>query len=221
MKFDMARAWAKHQIRAIGVNYFTMGENIDGVSSRFIRTAKQYQSWLGGYLVKYRDRKKFTLQDHFSLAVADQKNWLGHFGDPEPHYSMPAEASLPPQPFSIEPYQGQLYEFTGGLSHSDVGHRNNSLYIRFRMAIMARMFTLSNPDLRLTSRNFTPPITSSDYEMVILKGYVAVMTIEPTIFLVLYGNGAVIKDLTGDHDYFQELRSDILTAFKSVQIDKA
>jgi hypothetical protein len=216
----MTQTWAKHQIHAIGVNYFTVGEVVDGVSSRFIRASKQYQSWLGGYLVHFINKQHFDLQDHFNLAIADQTNWLGSFGDPKPYFEMPAGKSLPPQPFSIGQYQGQLYEFNGGPSHSDVGHRNNRPFSRFRMAIMAQMFDLSNSNLRLTSRNFTPPVTTDDYEMLTLKGYVAVMPIEPAIYLILYGNGSVTRTYVGDHDYFQELRFDILTAFRSVQIEK-
>jgi hypothetical protein len=220
MKFDMTRAWAKHNIRAVGVNYFTIGENINGVSSRFIRAAKQYQSWLGGYLVQFKDKKIFELQDHYNLAIADQKNWLRSFGDPEPFYEMPAEASLSPQLFTIGSYQGKLYEFTGGPSHSDVGRQNNRWYVRFRMAIMARMFMRSNPSLLLTAQNFTPPQGREDYELVTLKGFVAVVNIEPSIFLVLYGNGAAISDGGSERDYFQDLRSDILSAFQSLRIEK-
>ena len=76
VSLNMTRSWRRHGINAIGLNYWTIGVEKDGVSTRYLPDAKQYQSWLGAYLVRFLDDREFTLQDHFNLAVADQKNWL-------------------------------------------------------------------------------------------------------------------------------------------------
>jgi len=222
MIFDMEKSWAKHGMKAQGVNYFTVGALVDGTSSRFLRNEKQYQSWLGAYLAKFRQSKDFTLQDHFDLAVADQKNWLGDFGDPHPYYEMPETNAYDPEPINISGYSGKLYWFSGGSSHTDVGSKSKNFRNRILMALMASMFNNSNPMLKLKSRNFLPQIIETEYEKVLLKGFVAIIELAKDTKIVFYGNGTSLLDKDGKEtkDYTSILKQDILTAFRSAKIEK-
>ena len=140
MTFDMGKSWKKHGIRAVGINYFTMGSIKRGLSTRFLRSEKQYQSWLGAYLVQFKEDRVFTLQEHYNLAIADQKNWLKDFGDPKPYYDMPEKNTLSPKKIDIGKWKAKLYEFLGGVSHSDVGNNSDNFYNWIIMNIMSAMF---------------------------------------------------------------------------------
>src|SRR5690348_12297284 len=76
---DLTRSWKKFGLRVTGVDYFTLGQLEDGMSTRFSRTSNQFQSWIGAYLVRF-EGPKFALQDCLNLAVVDQLAWLGHCG---------------------------------------------------------------------------------------------------------------------------------------------
>ena len=76
MIFDMAPVWRKFNLNAKGVNYSTIGAVKNGLSSRYEANSPYYQSWLGGYIVQFPNPREWTLNDHFELGVADQKNWL-------------------------------------------------------------------------------------------------------------------------------------------------
>ena len=77
--------------------------------------------------MKFKEGRKFTLQDHFNLAVADQKNWLEDFHDPHPFIEMPAENVAKSEPIKIGEYSGTLYEFGWGPSHSDLWKNMSNL----------------------------------------------------------------------------------------------
>ena len=223
MTLDMEKSWARQGIKAWGVNYWTIGSlTKDGVSSRYARDEKQYQSWLGAYLVKFKEDREFTLQDHFNLAIADQKNWLEDLADPHPFIEMRAEDVAKSEPIIISGYSGTLYEFSGGPSHSDVGRKVHNLHTKILMALTGSMFDEYNKKLNLTENNFTPSDTSTDYETVILKGYVAIIELEKNTKVVLYGNGTELLDQYSNEakDYTPLLKEDILRAFKSVLINK-
>jgi hypothetical protein len=224
MTFDMKKSWAKHGIHARGVNYFTMGSLKSDISSRFIHTEKQYQSWLGGYLVQFEEEKDFTLQDHLNLAIADQKNWLEDFGDPDPFIKMPHESAAKEEDVQWGNYRGKLYEFRGGISHSDEGNKTSNLHNRIIMNLMAAMFNHRNTGLKLRGRNFIFDDKTGfydNYETVTLRGYIAIIDLDPATKLVLYGNGTAILNKDGSEvDYFPLIRKDILKAFRSVKIEK-
>lgn len=222
MTFGMERSWAKHNINALGVNYFTLGAiTEDGISSRFVRSKKQYQSWLGAYLVKFKNKTNFTLQDHYNLAIADQKNWLDDFGDPNPFMQMPEQNTTKAEDITVGGYEGKLYEFLGGLSHSDVGGGSDNLYNKIIMVLTVSMFNKVNPQLNLKMNSFIPNNFSTNYETVILKGYIAIIDLEENIKVILYGNGATLVDKGGQKiDYYPLLKQDILDAFRSVEITK-
>ncbi|KKT81933.1 MAG: hypothetical protein A3B99_04615 [Candidatus Yanofskybacteria bacterium RIFCSPHIGHO2_02_FULL_44_12b] len=223
MTLNMERSWARQGIKAWGVNYWTIGSlTEEGISSRYDRNQKQYQSWLGAYLVKFKEGRKFTLQDHFNLAVADQKNWLEDFHDPHPFIEMPAENVAKSEPIKIGEYSGTLYEFGWGPSHSDVGKNVSNLQNKILMALTGSMFDEYNKRLHLKGSNFIPKDIRTDYETVILKGYIAVVELEKNVKVVLYGNGAELLDRYSNEakDYTPLLKEDILMAFKAVVINK-
>ncbi len=223
MTLNMERSWARQGIKAWGVNYWTVGSLMkNGVSSRYARNKKQYQSWLGAYLVKFKEDRDFTLQDHFNLAVADQKNWLEDFDDPHPFIEMPAKNISHSEPITIGEYRGVLYEFWGGPSHSDVGKRVHNLHNKILMALTSSMFDKYNKQLHLTGSNFIPNDISTHYETIILNGYIAVIELKKNIKVVLYGNGAELLDQNSNEakDFTPLLKEDILKAFKAVTITK-
>lgn len=220
MTFNMEKSWAKQGIRARGINYWTIGSLRDGISSRYLRNEKQYQSWLGAYLVKYKERREFTLQDHFNLAVADQKNWLFDFGDRDRYIKMSQENISQPKDFPISNYNGKLYEFFGGISCSDVGSKSISLRDKILMSLTASMFNRFNPELKLKGPNLLPGLIETEYEKVVLRGYIAVIDLEENTKAVLYGNSAAILNDGKETDYYPLLKEDILGAFKEVEIVK-
>ncbi len=221
MTFDMERSWRRYGIKAEGVNYFTLGALKQGVSSRFIRSEKQYQSWLGAYLVVFKERRDLTLQDHFALAVADQKNWLRDFGDTDPSCKMSTKKVGRTEEIKIGAYKAKLYEFLGGRSHSDVGRHSRNPTNRLLMSLMASMFNRCNPKLHLKGEQFLPHTPSGDYERIVLKGYTAIVDLDEKTKIVLYGNGAAIRHKDGrETDYTPLLKKDILKAFSKVEITK-
>lgn len=220
MTFSMGRSWRKQGIKAKGVNYFTMGSLSNGTSSRYIRNNKQYQSWLGAYLVKSNGDKELTLQDYYNLAIADQKNWLKDFGDPHPYIWMPGKNTFNKKHINIGKYQGNLYEFLGGPAHSDVGSRSRNKRNKILMALMASMFNRCNPKLKLKGNNFLPKKLSPNYERITLKGYMAIVDLEKNLKVVLYGNGSMIRNGEKEVDYYPLLKKDISNAFCSVIITK-
>lgn len=122
--------------------------------------------------------------------------------------------------FHIGKYYGEIYDFENGPSKSDVGKYNGNLRNRIIMSIMASMFNRSNPKLKLNYKNFIPKRSSLDYEKISLNGYIAVLNLDEEVKLVLYGNGATIKDKGKKVDYSRLLKKDIFRAFKHVEIKK-
>ena len=221
--FDMEKSLAKHGIRAWCIDYFTMGSlTKNSVSSRYARNEKQYQSWLGAYLVKFKEDRKFTIQDHFNLAVADQKNWLHDFGDPNPYCEISAQNFTESGTIKIGEYRGTLYEDLGTPAHSDVGSKSNNKRNTILMEIMALIFNKCNRLLNLKGSNFLPSDISTEYETVVLKGYMPIINLEKNASVVLYGDGAALFERDGSElkDYAPLLKEDILKAFRAVKIVK-
>lgn len=217
VRFNMSPSWIENGIKAKGVNHWTIGSlDSDGVSSRYNRDAKQYQSWLGAYLVQFEEERPFTLQDHFNLAVADQTNWLEDLGDPHPLIEMPAENVSKTEQVEISGYPAKLYHFSGGDSHSDVGSWSNNSKSRYLMRASALLINNENPEIELSYKSLIPKNIFSEYENVILKGYVCVIELDQDTYVVLYGNGVV----RGGRDYFEELQADVLKAFRAVRVKR-
>lgn len=217
---NIGPSWKKHGINALGINHWTIGSINNGVSSRYNRDAKQYQSWLGAYLVKFKEDRIFTVQDHFNLAIADQKNWLKVFGDPNPYINMDAANISSTRKIKIGNYTGDLYDFSGGKSHSDIGSHSNNPISRKVMLFSSILFNRSNYSLDISQKDLLPSAINSNYEDILLKGYIVAIPLDSKTYVILYGNGTAIVDKKQQEikDYTPDLKSDILHAFDSVRI---
>lgn len=223
VRFNMGPSWRKRGIKVNGVNHWTIGALTEnGVSSRYDRDRKQYQSWCGAYLVQFEEDKEFTLQDHFDLGIVDQENWLKDSGDPHPFFNMPAADVTHTEVISLGPYKGTLYESLAWSSHSDVGSRSKNFHSWWLMTLCAALFNNVNPSLNLKAKNFLPRNALTEYEPITMKGYIGIIELEKNTYVVLGGNAAALIDEHGKEvkDYFSLLKDDILTAFKAVEITK-
>jgi hypothetical protein len=200
-----------------GANYWTMGHIVDGVSSRFDRTTPEYQSWLGGYIVKLPNRQTWTVEDHFKLAIADQNSWLHSYGDPNPLTSIKGQKLTEVDSISAGQYSGTLYEF-GCVTHSDVGNSPRPLRFRLECDVIADLFNLSNSKLNIQGSMMRPKSPVFPYEVLNLYGYIAIFDVEKNVKVVLYGNG--IKDEQKNIDTFTILKDDLLKAMRSCEIIK-
>lgn len=200
MPYDMTPVWKRDGMDASGVNYFTVGAIKNGMSERFNPNSPYYQSWFGGYIVKFVNPKKWTLHDHYELAVSDQKNWLRKFGNTNPYLEIDSDRTKELGSLSISGYEGKLYE--GGIwSDTDVGERNKTI--------------------PFFSKRWEEPSLLNSYQNIYLYGYIAIIEITPNVKAVLYANGAKYKDTKGkNHDTFLEIKSEIKQLMQSVSMKK-
>src|SRR5258708_39013848 len=69
VEWDLTETFKKFGLNVLeGADYWTLGHIVNGVSSRFDRNAPEYQSWLGGYIVKLPGGQDWSVEDHFKLA---------------------------------------------------------------------------------------------------------------------------------------------------------
>lgn len=219
MRCDMTRTWQKFGLKiSRGANYFTVGRVKNGVSSRYIFEEPQYQSWLGGYTVKLKDGQTWTLQEHFNLAVADQKSWLRRYGDPHPFCDMTEQDCKKIGPIKLGKYSGTLYE-GGCLTHSDVGNGFERVWLRLSAVVMANVFNIYNPILNLLGRMLRPQNKGKSYEDLRLKGYIAIFDVDKDVKVVLYGNGVTKGEGVG-LETFELIKDEIMNAFNNCKIVK-
>ncbi len=192
-----------------GKNHFTMGKIVEGKSSRFNKEATEYQSWLGGYTVKLASEKMFTVEDHFKLAIADQNSWLEWYGDPKPFTDASGFTPIEIDKIQLGRHSGTLYEF-GTRTHIDIGLSHKTLKLNFATHTMAGLFNLYSPSLIVTSDSLIPKPSDNPYEIIDLKGFIAIFDIKPKVKAILYANGTT--------DTFEALREDLLNTIKSCEI---
>lgn len=219
MRCDMTHTWQNFGLKILrGANYFTVGKVKDGISTRFNFTEPQYQSWLGGYTVKLEHGQQWTLQNHLNLAVADQKSWLKRYGDPNPLCKFEEEYSKVLGTIKLDDYSGTLYEWSC-ITHSDVGNGFAKIWLKISAVVMAAVFNIFNPTLKLQGEVLRPSDKGRNYETLKLSGYIAIFDIEQDIKVVLYGNGVVpyneIKINT-----FEIIKNDILDAMNACEVIK-
>lgn len=220
VEWDMTNTFKKFGLNIkAGADYWTMGHIVNGTSSRFDRNAPEYQAWLGGYIVKFAAQQTWTVEDHFKLAIADQNSWLHTYGDPQPLTSILGWKFTAIGPIHAGQYSGTLYE-GGCTTHSDVGNGPRPIKFRLEADVMADLFNLSNPKLRLTGEMLRPPVANHPYETVKLRGYIAIFEVEKNVKVVLYGNGAIVKTEEGDIDTFEMLKNDLRTSLQACEIVK-
>lgn len=218
--FDLSKSWNRLGLRVTGIDYFTMGELVNGVSTRFDPHAEQFQTWIGGYLLRLDTRQTCTLQDYLNVAVVDQINWLEHYGDPHPRCDLRASNFKSLGNVSVSGYTGQLY-VGGGFSHSDVGDRNKEIWTRLVTSVLAAAFNINGRRLHLVGRAFVPRIVQPRYGGLYLKGYFVIVEIEKGVRAVLYGSGAVYRDEEGrERDTFETTKHSLLNTMKQVVITR-
>lgn len=200
MIFDMTPVWGKYGIEATGVNYFTIGKVSKGISSRFDSNSPYYQTWLGGYIVRFPKSRKWSIDDHFHLGEADQKNWLSIYGIKKPIADIDFDRIINHGSFGIENYKGTLYQ-GGGKSNTDVGNKINRLYLSALWAGGSYFFKGSNPELEIAYSSFIPDWKNekrlSPYQVIHLEGYVVIIEIDSRIKAILYANGCSFTDKKG------------------------
>ncbi len=222
--FDMSSVWKKFGLDAIGVNYLTVGSLINNVSSRFDISSPYYQAWLGGYIVRFRSSRKWTLEDHFKLGVADQKNWLQLYGVKNPSVEIENKSVADLGQISISGYNGRLYR---GIikSNTDVGNNYNNIYLSAIWAGGTCFYKKYDPDLVLTYKSFIPDWTDieplSPYQVIDLEGYIAILEIDERTKAILYANGARFTDKNGKIiNTFKMLDRSLLEDLKRFEIAK-
>jgi len=220
--YDMTSIWKKAGLNAIGVNYFTIGELKNEISTRFDPESSYYQAWLGGYLVKFTNPYEWSLEDHYKLAIADQKNWLKVFGDKKPFVEIDYKSAKAIEKITIAGYKGKLYE--GGIwSDTDMGNGNNNFFLTVGMKAMSYWFEKNNPRLSLFDQQLFPKWNKNQlldsYQKIYLFGYCAIVEVTNTVKAILYINGAKYTDKNGkNYDSFSLLYKEFKKLIKEIEI---
>lgn len=217
MSCEMTGTWKRFGLNIQkGLNHFTMGKVVNGMSSRFDRNATEYQSWLGGYTVRLASEEIWSVKDHARLAIADQNSWLRRYGDPNPRTTIEGFEPIEIDKIQLGEHTGTLYEF-GLTTHSDVGINRKTINLLYGIYGMAALYNLANRNLNLKPDDFMSKHRTSIYETLDLKGYIAIFDVEEKVKVVLYGNGAIVDQT----DTFEIIKDDILKAMQSCEIVKA
>jgi hypothetical protein len=220
--FDMTPVWEKYGLEATGVNYFTIGKVVNGISSRFDSNSPYYQAWLGGYIVRFSQSRAWSVEDHFRLGEADQKNWLSIYGVNNPLIKLPRMRET--GTCRIGNYKGTLYQ-GGGDSNTDVGDSVKLLYLSILQAGGVYFFKRSNPKLNLSYSNLIPDWKTekrlAPYQIIHLEGYVAIVEIDSKTKAILYVNGCQFTDKNGKKtDTFNKLKKEFKEVFRKFRIIK-
>jgi hypothetical protein len=212
MQWDMTKQFQKFGLEIeAGADYWTMGRIVNGVSSRYDSESPEYQSWLGGYTVKLPSNHNWTPKQCSELAIVDQDDWLHMYGDPKPFTSTDGWDFKKVEDIKIGQHIGIVYEF-GCTTHSDVGNGDKSFKLRFETPVIAAFLNYCNRALKLNSRMFIPKVINGNYELLKLKGYIAIFDIAENVKVVLYGNGT--------EETFPIIKDDLLKAIRACEIVK-
>lgn len=222
MIYDMSSVWKKANMDAIGVNYFTIGAVKNGKSTRFDPMSPYYQSWLGGYIVRFANPQKWTVENHYKLADADQKNWLRIYGDKNQYVEIDYKNAKEVGDIKISGYSGKLYQ--GGIwSDTDVGAQSDNFILQILMKGFAYFMNKSNKKLSVKGENFIPKWIQNSlldsYQKIYLEGYCAIIEIDNLTKAVLYVNGAKYTDKNEKiYDTFKEQKQELRKIISSVEI---
>ncbi len=221
MIFDMTPVWKRFGLNAKGVNYLTVGAVKNGLSARYDAASRYYQAWLGGYIVRFTNPKAWTLENHFALGVADQKNWLELYGVRTPFVEVQKGSVRNRGPITVSGYKGTLYE--GNIwSNTDVGDAR-PWSLSPMMAGMAKIFEIDNPKLKLSRSNFIPQWTNTQplasFQNILLKGYIAIIPLTPNTTALLYINSCKLSyNKSKQVDYFDLNRTTLEAHLKNISI---
>lgn len=198
-----------------------MGSVIDRTTSRFDQGSDQFQSWIGGYLIRSEEKWE-SLQDSLNLAIVDQYDWLKHYGDPNPGCRLRESSFRNMGEIRVSGYTGTLFE-GGGVSRSELVSLNSpGPWLRFVTGFMAESFNLSDPRLRCRGSNFIPVEPASSALEIYIKGYFAVIPLRNGVTAVLYANGAVYRNQDGFLiNTFDVVAPRLLDCLSNVRIEKS
>lgn len=221
MIFDMAPVWKRFGLSAIGVNYFTIGAVKNGISSRYDATSPYYQSWLGGYIVQFPTPREWTLNDHFELGVADQKNWLKLYSVRDPFVEVQKSSVKNRGNIMVSGRKGKLYE--GNIwSNTDVGN-TKPFALPYMTAGMANLFHFDNSKAKINGSELTPRWKEDEplapFAKILLKGYIALIPLDSTTTVMLYANGCAFTDKRGKKvDTFETIATELQKLMKKTEI---
>ncbi len=222
MLADMTRVWHGYGLKVSGNNYFTIGGISNSKSSRFDHTSPYYQAWLGGYMAKLDDPKSWELEDHFKLALADQKGWLKTYYDPNPYAEVDFSSVKSLGKITISGYQGELFQ--GCIwSHTDVGERSENWFHNQFMNGFAYVYNKCSlvPSLKgeHLAPNWSPTSTLESFQKILLEGYVAIVNVSPIHKAVLYGNGCHFKDKNGTKvNTYKSIKNELIDLMQQTSI---
>lgn len=221
MIFDMASVWHRFGLDAIGVNYFTIGSVKNGLSTRYDATSPYYQSWFGGYIVRFSNPREWSLNDHFELGVADQKNWLKLYGISNPFVEVQKGSIKNRGMIKISGKVGKLYE-ANIRSNTDVGDAK-PFTLPYMMAGMANLYRFDNPKVKITGSAFIPPWTHdqplASFQKILLKGYVGIVPLNENTTVMLYANACEFTDKRGKKtDTFEKIAPELRKLMEKVEI---
>jgi hypothetical protein len=181
---DMTKTWTNYGLSIKGLNYFTLGNIKNGISTRFIPGGKMYQAWFGGYIFTDTSPINWTPENYLKVAEADQKKWLLYFGKSDPAMDFGELKKV--KRLTNSGKQAELFSWSG-TTNSDVGKRSNRLYNRAIMDGMAYIMNKNTPGLNLKGSNFIPklPIGKS-YEELTIYGFIVIIDLTPNTKAMLY-----------------------------------
>lgn len=224
--FDMSETWKKVGLKAIGINYFTIGSVKNGISTRFDPTSPFYQAWLGGYIVRPEDKKDWAISDHWKLGEADQNAWLSLYGDPDPETRPSKDSFKSLGKVSLGKFHGEIFE-GAAQTHSDLSAVEPGLIFLARMGYFSGLFNRSCPGLKIKPENLYGRAEGREsvnpYHDLIVRGYTAVVEVEPErkMKAVLYASGVIFKDKRGkEHNTFNQIKYDLMKKILSVKIER-
>ena len=225
MIFDMSPVWKRFGLNALGVNYFTIGAVKNGMSMRFDPTSPYYQAWLGGYIVRFPEERTWTIDEHFELGVADQKNWLQLYGVKNPEVYVDRSSVKYRGLTKISGYKAKVYE--GNIwSNTDVGETKPNALKRLLMDGGAQFFNTMNPKLNVKGAEMIPvwkgdvePLES--YQKILLKGYIIIVPINKNTTAMLYGNSCEIQAKAIHADYFAKIATSLRRTLEKITITSA
>jgi hypothetical protein len=186
--FDLSSSWQGAGLNVTGVDYFTLGRVSAGRSLRFQPCDDTFQSWIGGYLVRFNEDRAYSLQEHLNLAVIDQVNWLRHYGDPSPSCELREAAFHRAGTTRVSGHPTTIYT-GGGYSHTDIHSGRPNSWLRFAASVLAMAFNANGASPPVTAAALIPGGSEESYARIFLKCIIMVVEIEPLVHAVLYGNG--------------------------------
>lgn len=218
--YEMDAIWKAQGLDAIGTNYFTIGSLKNNKSTRFDSDSPYFQSWIGGYIVKFSQKKKWTINDHFKLGVADQINWLKTYDDKNPKVYVVEDKTEEIGDIIIDGFNGTLYR-GNIMSDTDISNTTVSFINKGFIAGLVYYMNQDNKQLNITIDALLPKAIKSldPFQNIELRGYIAILDLPENTKVVLYTNAANFTEKNGTiKNNFNSIDQDLLDSLKSIKI---